>query len=824
MLPSTSYAYSLSPTELACNVPPSGFAPGESGSAQLFLATTGDNFTPTNLFVNYVPPVVISSVKPGRVDEQGNHSLVIGGANFPDLPGLACRFGGGDYSTVPALWLRSTAVRCLTPTLSQGEVSVEITFNGVDFAEAPDVLTVDAKLIVSGVSPLSGPISGGTKVTVTGTGFDAGYVNGKGGNSAGVFSCLFGERQTVATVQSPTRISCQAPVGFENAGSNSYGLVPLTIVRRHDDRVVGHLPSMPAPFTYLYLRDTLLTTVVPASGPSTGGTRVSLVGLREEIAYVRASGVEPEVRCKFGATTDAAISMAQDQSYKEEFFCVAPPFLGVAPANVSVAVSLNGGENFLLSEAMFAYFGNPTIDSVEPSAVSVEGGSMVILEGQNFPATDGFKCIFGMSDMALEGTWLSPTILECVAPPHPPGFALVSVMFNAVDISPSTAILEYYEDLSISSISPANTAVESGEEVTLRGTGLVDSCLISFRWRRVTDVGNNTNPWSVSSLRFVDHTAATFMAPHVAITDDSESVVLEVEVSNNALDFVPLHKSLRFAVSGPPRVYEAFPRYGSSAGATVVRIVGANFVFGTTSCRFRSRQANSSTGIRIDQPLVAVRADVRNSTHLRCTTPEALPGEYFIEVMTGATNDFLAADVAENSLELLEPMATAGFTFIPAPRVTTVQPVNIPEAGGVNFTIEGVNLTRTGLEACRFGEVIVGATWLSISLVTCQAPPAAPGLVSVELTLNGADWSTVSPVVRYEPTRFVYALSPPAGPLGGGSRVIVSGVGFADSRGEEITGDFYCSFGRFEVSCPIDGKSKMRGVQRATLCAEAQPL
>lgn len=824
--PPTSYAYVVSDEELACTVPSSGLGPEELGSAQVFLATAGEEFTPTKKFVNFVPTMELSLVIPEHVDEQGEHDVLLGGTKFPDVPGLACRFGGRASNTVPALWLRSTAVRCVAPPLSPGAVLVEVTFNGVDFVASPQMLTVDTSLTVSSITPLAGPISGGTEVTITGTGFGVDTAIGGSGSTGTLFSCLFGESRitAVATVLSPGNVSCRTPPGF---GMNAGGLVSITVARHHGGGSFGELSFAPMPLEFFYLREAVLAGVTPDSGPMVGGTRVALSGLREEISFLRAAGVEPDMRCRFGAATDAAVIMQQGQAGDEnEAFCVTPPSLGGADqtAGVRVTVSLNGGVDVLISDAIFFYFETPEVVSVDPSAVSVQGGSVVTLEGRNFPDTAyGVRCIVGPGAQVLEGIRVSSTTLECLAPQHSPGFALVSATFNGVDVATSTALLEYRENLSITSISPSYSAVTAGAKVTLRGTGFVNSSLLCFRWGRSSSDGVNdegpsstSGTWSTSFLEFVNGTAATFTAPHVAMDSDSneaDSVELRLQVSNNGLDFTTVDDSLRFAIAGRPRVEDVFPRYGSGAGSTTVTIVGTGFVPAATLCRFGLRERDGSAGVRtVDEPLKLVLADVRNSTHLTCATPaelDHLVGEYFIEVVTGAatSEDALATAAAEDVYERsVDPLATAGFTFIAAAGVTAVEPAVLPESGSTIVTIEGFNLTRTGLEACRFGgETVVSGRWWNESAIKCQAPPLPPGSVSLELTLNGgADWLAVPSGLRYEPDRFLYALSPSAGPLSGGSLVMVTGVGFAGfSGGEDAPGNFYCSFGNLEVSCGI---------------------
>lgn len=235
-----------------------------------------------------------------------------------------------------------------------------------------------------------------------------------------------------------------------------------------------------------------------------------------------------------------------------------------------------------------------------------------------------------------------------------------------------------------------------------------------------------------------------------------------MEVSNNGLYFVPVAESVSFAISGSPRVYHAFPRYGTAAGGTAVQIVGTGFVPLATWCRFGARGLNGTVDDRIERPPVLAHANVHNSTYLTCVTPQALPGDYFMEVVTGVAIDALSTGTNDTNYEEPNVRATVGFTYIPTPEVVSIEPTVLLESGGADVTITGVNLSRTGMEACRFGgEAQVKAVWWSAQVVRCQAPPSPPGLITVELTLNGVEWLALPFGIRYEPKRFAHSLTRP---------------------------------------------------------------
>lgn len=800
----TSYGYAGGEGLVFCTVPSLGRASIEGyRSMQLFLAMDSDHFYPTSEWVTLVPPLAVSSVDPTTVDEAGNQTISVIGDDFPDLPELACRFGGGE--SLPALWVRSTLLRCLTPaTLAPGEVAVDVTFNGVDFVAAPQTLRVHAELTVTDMSPLCGPMGGGTEValTVVGLGAESAF----SAEEDTEFGCSFGGVMVGAHVTSPSTIFCRAPAGFGIATVDTNGLVPVALVRRPRSSPGTSSLVRPAPRPFLYVEDEGGMVLDPSSGPSTGGTRIELVSIHGVIARMRRIGVEPSLRCRFRSIDSGTVMEASNPTMQadrsDSVLCTSPPLREAVPSAASVEVSVNGGADYLVSRGVFVYFGSPTVVAVEPPSTVAKGGSVVRVLGEDFPTRSGkITCVFEGSASAAAASILSSTTIECAAPPHPPGMVLVSVSFNGADISPSTAMLEYVEELQISSIEPAYAAVDSETSVRLRGTGFVNSSLLCLRWRpRVEQGSRAVTPWHVVRLTFVDAHETTFQASSIAMDYEDSTVSLELEVSNNGLDYTPVQAGVGFAMSGPPRVLDAFPAYVSTGGGALLSIVGGGFLPSATWCRFGIRRVHEAVDVPEETQIAPVKASVKNATHLTCQTPAVAPGSYFVEVLTGEERYGLSRAVGASTPPTAS--ATAELTVIPAPSVRRATPQVLPETGGVMVTVEGSNLTHTGLQACRFGadEVVVPAIWWDESRIECRSPPHSPGVMSLGITLDGVQWASVLSGVRYEPDRLVYSLSPPSGPMRGGTVVRVRGTGFSSAQAEQVPWDVLCSFGELEVS------------------------
>ena len=103
-------------------------------------------------------------------------------ASSHDVAGLGCRFGDGvlneltgEIEPVPALWVSASELRCVTPAHAPGSVSLALTANGgADFsagAQGEATVRFVSQLALLSVSPASGPVTGGTMLTLRGTAF-----------------------------------------------------------------------------------------------------------------------------------------------------------------------------------------------------------------------------------------------------------------------------------------------------------------------------------------------------------------------------------------------------------------------------------------------------------------------------------------------------------------------------------------------------------------------------------------------------------------------------------------------------------------------------
>jgi hypothetical protein len=137
---------------------------------------------------------------------------------------------------------------------------------------------------VSAVSPASGPETGGTTVTVTGTNFAAGDTVAFGGRAA-----------TGVTVNSATSITATSPAGSGTVNVTVTGPGGASATSSADQFTYG-APPAGAP---------TVSAVSPASGPATGGTTVTVTGTNFAAGDTVAFGG----RAATGVTVNSATSI-----------------------------------------------------------------------------------------------------------------------------------------------------------------------------------------------------------------------------------------------------------------------------------------------------------------------------------------------------------------------------------------------------------------------------------------------------------------------------------------------------------------------------------
>lgn len=207
---------------------------------------------------------------------------------------------------------------------------------------------------VTGVSVTSGPASGGTTVTVTGTGF------------SGATAVTFGATPAASfTVNDDASIAALSPA--EGAGT-----VDVTVT------TAGGTSAASASDLFTFIGAPTLTSINPSTGPITGGTEVTITGASLTDAIAVNFGENP---AGFTVNDDSSITALSPAAEAAE--------------SVHVKVTTLGGTTSTSPADRFTYTAipTPTVSGVSPNGGPIDGGTTVIITGANF--TYAFEVDFG---------------------------------------------------------------------------------------------------------------------------------------------------------------------------------------------------------------------------------------------------------------------------------------------------------------------------------------------------------------------------------------------------------------------------------------------
>ncbi len=235
-------------------------------------------------------------------------------------------------------------------TLSTGTFAVQSLYSNAAYNKTGSGCALSGGTTVTSVSPARGPATGGTPITITGTGFSspARVAVSQAADSTG------GVPASSVTVVSSTEI--KAVTGPNATAGDWYVYVTDGL---------GTTPLSPgAAFAYTSAQPTV-SGVSPRRGPTLGGTRVTVTGTALSGATAVHFGTAAAVLVACGASSCAVKS---------------PAGSGI----VDITVTTPGGTSARTSADKFTYMGAPSVRKLSPKHGPRRGGTVVTIRGANF--------------------------------------------------------------------------------------------------------------------------------------------------------------------------------------------------------------------------------------------------------------------------------------------------------------------------------------------------------------------------------------------------------------------------------------------------------
>ncbi|MUH52218.1 MAG: hypothetical protein F2789_13520, partial [Actinobacteria bacterium] len=429
----------------------SGFAGWSGGTCSGTASTcTVAMAVATTVSATFAAAPTVASFTPASA--AAGAAVTITGTNFANATAVSFNGVAAAFTVVS-----DTTISAVVPVgATSGKILVT---NPGASRQTPTSFTVTASVAaptVTALSPVSGPVAGGTVVTITGSGFVSGATTVKFGANAG----------TSVTFVSATSITAVAPAGVA-------GAVTVTATT-----TTGGTSTNATQFTYVAAPT--VTSLSPTSGPASGGTVVTITGTN----LTGATGV------KFGANAATNVVVVSATSVT----ATAPA--GVAGA-VTVTVTTPGGTS--TNVVSFTYLVAPTVTALSPTSGTAAGGTVVTITGTGF--VSGATTVKFGANAATNVTFVSATSITATAPAGTAGAAQVTAT-TTNGTSTNAVSFTYVAAPTVTLLSPTSGPVAGGTVVTITGTGFVSGgTTVKF--------GAATS----ATVTFVSATSVTAVAP-----------------------------------------------------------------------------------------------------------------------------------------------------------------------------------------------------------------------------------------------------------------------------------------------------------------------
>ena len=543
----------------------------------------------------------------------------VGGRSVPDVvaestPGISiCQAtptvspncGGviAGTSLATPLWAAMVAVISSQRDYSEGGPAVLYAFGNTnafhspagmtglnnDFAHlglgSPDLANLAQRIAdgvqVTGVTPGSGPVAGGTPVTITGGPFNI---------TPGALSIYFASGGYYGV--SAPNVSCQSvlqctatTLARSVAGVTNVAVVtPATESSSNGNVYFNFVPSV--------------TGISPSHGPIGAYTSVTISG-----AGFSSWPTLPSISFGTVAVPAANISCSSTS-------CTALSPEAASPGTVDVTVTVNGVSSPTTTADQFTYDG-PAITSISPTFGPLGGGTLVSISGTGLGFSDNRQANISIAFGPNSATGVSCQDGDSCVAYSPPGSGTVDIIVTVNGVASTPTLADQFTYLAfptVTGLSPTNGPATGGTTVTITGTNFSTTPGATSIAFVTPDQLDGTAP--ATNVACTSTTRCTATSPAGVGTVDVTATVAGATSSMSSAD--------QFGYA--PVITGISPTSGPATGGTSVAISGAGLsnanglpvsvsaAFGTTLV---SAGCASSTSCTATSPLGSGTVDVR---------------------------------------------------------------------------------------------------------------------------------------------------------------------------------------------------------------------
>eukprot|EP00960_Hanusia_phi_P077819 768745-Hanusia_phi.AAC.1 len=315
-------------------------------------------------------PASITSFLPSVGPLAGSTEITLKGTNFFNSPGISCDFFA--IGAVPAWWISSSLVVCLSPPSTEPVVRIEFSNNGVDYTEDGLSFHYSLSALPLSLIPSIGLSEGNFIISVVGRNF----------LNFSTFRCRIDGTYVIASVVNASFVLAklppktrQASLTWVNASSG-----PDCVQLDCSNNDVDFLPQ--DGLSFCYFDAVQITNLQPSAGPAVGGTELSVFGVFYTVG-------NSKYRCSFNLTHLVQATMLSSSSIS----CLSP---GLLEGLYHVDLLL---DQLLISKvgvaSYYQAYGEILIFFFSPQSGPELGGSIVSVTGLNFQGGRSLVCRFG---------------------------------------------------------------------------------------------------------------------------------------------------------------------------------------------------------------------------------------------------------------------------------------------------------------------------------------------------------------------------------------------------------------------------------------------
>ncbi|GEM_PF-2246338 len=530
----------------------------------------------------------VTGLTPPSGPTRGGTTVTITGTGLDAV--TAVTFGGTPGTGIVRNQA-GTSLTVVTPVSETGGPVDVALVSPAGSTTAPAAYAYVAPTLVD-VQPAQGPEAGGTAVTLTGSGL------------TGATGVTFGTTAaTDVVVVDDGTITATVPAGT--------GLVDVTVALPGADAALADA------YAYLAPGAPAVTTLDPDSGPTSGGTTVTITG----------TGLAGTTAVTFDGAPAEILDNPDDTT-----LVVRTPAGAAGPADVAIT---NGDGLTGILPRGFTYVpdgSDATVTDLTPDQVSTAGGTVVTIVGDGFTGATGVL----FDGVPGTGVTVSPdgTTITVTAPAsETAGPADVTIVFPAGQAAAGTVA---YVAPAVTAVDPASGPTTGGTSVTITGTDLGQVQQVLFDG--VAGTGLTVAP---------DGTSLTVTTPPGYVGGADVRLVLP------GLDVTVPDGFTYLAAGAAPVVDDVTPGSGSTAGGTTVVVDGSGFVPGRTLVQI--------CGVTRDASQVSVNAA---GTRLSFVTPACAAGTRTLSVITPDGTATATFRYVDPSLALTGPAGAAGLAVL----------------------------------------------------------------------------------------------------------------------------------------------------------------